>query len=73
MSNITDIEQLASIYGIPAAASIVKEIDYLDDVYRPFVEKSPFVALATVCEDGIDCSPRGDQPGFVRIADQKKH
>lgn len=71
MSFVLDVEQLAGIYGTPAQASIVKEIDYLDDVYRPFVEKAPFVALATVSEDGIDCSPRGDQPGFVRVQDQK--
>lgn len=71
MSFVLDVEQLAGIYGTPAQASIVKEIDYLDDIYRPFVEKAPFVSLATVSEDGIDCSPRGDQPGFVRVQDQK--
>lgn len=71
MSYISDIKQLSDIYGTPVAAAIVKEIDYLDDVYRPFVEKAPFVALATVSDDGIDCSPRGDQPGFVRVSDPK--
>jgi PPOX class probable FMN-dependent enzyme len=35
------------------------------------IEKSPFVALATSGPEGLDCSPRGDLPGFVRIHDAK--
>ncbi len=35
------------------------------------IQASPFVALATVGPEGLDCSPRGDLPGFVRIADPR--
>jgi PPOX class probable FMN-dependent enzyme len=35
------------------------------------IDKSPFVALATCGPEGLDCSPRGDLPGFVRIHDEK--
>ena len=35
------------------------------------IEKSPFAALATAGPEGLDCSPRGDLPGFVRIHDEK--
>ncbi|MFT6658366.1 pyridoxamine 5'-phosphate oxidase family protein [Maritalea sp.] len=71
MQFISSVEELARIYGQPSAPSLVKEIDYVADVYAQFIALSPFVGLATVAQEGIDCSPRGDKPGFVRIADQK--
>jgi PPOX class probable FMN-dependent enzyme len=39
--------------------------------YRAFIEAAPFVALATCGPEGLDCSPRGDGRGFVRIRDEK--
>ena len=39
--------------------------------YRAFIEAAPFFALATGGPGGLDCSPRGDAPGFVRVADEK--
>ena len=35
------------------------------------IEAAPFFALATCGPDGLDCSPRGDPAGFVRVADEK--
>lgn len=70
MQFISSVEELARIYGQPSAPSLVKEIDYVADIYAQFIALSPFVGLATVAQEGIDCSPRGDKPGFVRIADQ---
>jgi PPOX class probable FMN-dependent enzyme len=35
------------------------------------IDKSPFAALATCAPEGLDCSPRGDLPGFVRVHDEK--
>ncbi|MFX5734524.1 pyridoxamine 5'-phosphate oxidase family protein, partial [Acinetobacter baumannii] len=49
----------------------MKEIDYISDHYRAFIEASPFVILATSGPEGLDCSPRGDPKGFVRVADRK--
>ena len=69
MSRISSIEQLEAIYGHPAETSTVKEIDYISDEYRQLIEASPFAVLATHGPEGLDCSPRGDKPGFVRIAD----
>lgn len=31
----------------------------------------PFAVLATSGPEGLDCSPRGDAPGFVRIVDDR--
>jgi len=33
------------------------------------IEASPFFAIATLGPEGLDCSPRGDSPGFVRVVD----
>jgi uncharacterized protein len=71
MTRIATIEQLETIYGFPNDASTVKVADRVTPPYRILIEKSPFAALATVGPEGIDCSPRGDQPGFVRIHDEK--
>ncbi len=71
MTHITSLEALDQLYGEPVQAAVVKEIDRISDHYRPFIEKSPFVVVATVGPEGLDCSPRGDPAGFCRIADAK--
>ncbi|WP_029041821.1 pyridoxamine 5'-phosphate oxidase family protein [Cucumibacter marinus] len=68
---ITTIEALEAVYGTPNANSTDKEADCLIPSYRRYVEVSPFVALATVGPEGIDCSPRGDRPGFVRVHNER--
>jgi uncharacterized protein len=71
MSIITTIEDLEAIYGQPSEASTVKVADRVTPQYRVLIDKSPFVALATTGPEGLDCSPRGDRPGFVRVYDAK--
>ena len=71
MSVIGTIEQLEAIYGHPNDASTVKVADRVTPAYRILIEKSPFAALATCGPEGLDCSPRGDLEGFVRIHDDK--
>src|SRR5690242_8347526 len=68
---ITSVEQLEAIYGQPSGAAVWKEIDHINAGYRAFIEAAPFFALATNGPEGIDCSPRGDDPGFVRVADER--
>ena len=71
MTTVTTIEQLEAIYGQPAEAAIVKETDRITPDYARYIEASPFAMLATSGPDGLDGSPRGDKPGFVRIADER--
>jgi PPOX class probable FMN-dependent enzyme len=71
MSVIHTIEDLEAIYGQPNEASTVKVADRVTPQYRVLIDKSPFVALATCGPEGLDCSPRGDLPGFVRVHDPK--
>jgi len=70
MPRITTLEELDALYGAPMPPAIAKEIDYISDHYRAFIDRAPFVVVATVGPEGLDCSPRGDPPGFVRVRDQ---
>jgi uncharacterized protein len=68
---VTTLEALEARYDKPYGPSIVKEIDHINADYRKFIETAPFFALATSGPEGLDCSPRGDAPGFVRVQDEK--
>jgi PPOX class probable FMN-dependent enzyme len=68
---IATLEQLQSLYGEKMGASVIKEIDHINDAYRTLIEAAPFVAVATSGPEGLDCSPKGDAAGFVRILDNK--
>src|SRR3569832_2122197 len=71
MSLVSTIDQLESIYGETGLSSTAKVADHVTPHYRVMIERSPFAALATCGPEGLDCSPRGDLPGFVRIHDEK--
>jgi PPOX class probable FMN-dependent enzyme len=68
---VTTEAELEAIYGLPAGPAVIKEIDHISDHYRRFIELSPFVVLATSGPEGLDCTPRGDPAGFVRVADRR--
>ncbi len=68
---VTSDAELDRHYGQPVKVALIKEIDHLSPHYQAFVEKAPFVMIATVGDGGLDCSPRGDPPGFVRVHDEK--
>jgi hypothetical protein len=71
MSDVTTLEQLEALYSPVNPTAILKEIDHVNAHYARFIEASPFVILATAGPEGLDCSPRGDPVGFVRVADPK--
>jgi PPOX class probable FMN-dependent enzyme len=71
MHRITTLEELDALYGAPVQAALAKEIDYISEHYKAFIDQAPFVVVATVGPEGLDCSPRGDPPGFVRVQDRK--
>jgi PPOX class probable FMN-dependent enzyme len=68
---VVTIEELEALYGKPAGTSVAKEIDYISEGYRALIEAAPFVVIATCGPEGLDCSPKGDPAGFVRILDDK--
>ena len=68
---LTTVAELEAIYGQPGETSTVKEVARITPHYRAYIEASPYASLATSGPEGLDCSPRGDKPGFVRIHDGK--
>ena len=67
-----DQEVLAG-YRAPSQLVRDKEIDHVDEHCRRFIELSPFATLATTDADGWpDVSPRGGDPGFVKVLDASR-
>ena len=64
--------ELRDLLGEPSTLVQAKVVDYIHPVNRRFIELSPFVVVATARPDGgLDVSPRGDPPGFVRVLDER--
>ncbi len=68
MRTITNDADLRAVIGSPKELVVSKISDHLNELTRQFIERSPFVCVATKMPNGgIDVSPRGDPAGFVRI------
>jgi PPOX class probable FMN-dependent enzyme len=69
---VDSLAALEAIYSAPLApASTVKVAAAVTPDYAALIAAAPFAVLATSGPDGLDCSPRGDRPGFVRVADPR--
>jgi uncharacterized protein len=69
---ISTMAELEAHYNeAPHGPALIKEIDHINESYRALIDASPFFALATCGPDGLDCSPRGDPAGFVRVLDAR--
>lgn len=67
-----DAAAVRAAIGEPSELVQAKILNSLDRHCRSFIERSPFVLVATVGADGgADVSPRGDPAGFVRIVDDR--
>jgi len=72
ISGITTEGELRELIGSPAELVVSKIAPRLNDLTQQFIERSPFMCLATSAPDGsCDVSPRGDPAGFVRILDER--
>jgi len=71
LDTINTLAELKDIYDEPAENIITKQKDYLVKPAYDFIGQSSFLIMATANRDGIDCSPKGDAPGFVQILDDK--
>jgi uncharacterized protein len=64
--------ELREVIGSPSQLVAGKVADRLNEIFREYIERSPFVCVASVSPDGrLDVSPRGDPAGFVRILDER--
>jgi len=72
MTTITSLEELRARYAAPGARSLAKELAELEHHSKTFIEMSPFVVIASVGANGqTDASPRGGEPGFVQVLDER--
>jgi PPOX class probable FMN-dependent enzyme len=64
--------ELRDLIGHPAEIVCSKVTDRLNPLTREYVDRSPFLLIATSdAEGGCDVSPRGDPTGFVRVLDDR--
>jgi hypothetical protein len=68
-SIVTSVDTLRGLYAQPIERSAKKQLDHVNEAGRAFIAASPFLVLATGGQKGLDCSPKGDQPGFVEVAE----
>jgi len=68
---VTSLDDLAKIYAKPLPRVAVKETDYITEIGRAFIAASPFLVLATSNGTTLDCSPKGDAPGFVQLLNDR--
>jgi PPOX class probable FMN-dependent enzyme len=66
------VEQVRGIIGEQHPSVRVKVGDALDAMSIDFIQRAPFLVLATANLEGMtDVSPKGDEPGFVAVADPR--
>ena len=71
-SIVSSLDELAELYRAPGRIAASKKTSLLDDASCGIVARSPFVLIGTDGADGgLDVSPRGGPPGFVRVLDRR--
>ena len=72
MARLNSIDDLRKIIAEPRPTTRKKILDALDEQSIAFLERCPFALVGTTAEDGtIEVSPKGDEPGFIRVEDPK--
>lgn len=67
-----NIQDLRAIHGQPSERAQTKVLPYLDEKVQAFIKRAPFAVMASANANGdCDASPRGGQPGFIKILDEK--
>jgi len=63
---------MKEILGEDFPSQTAKVIDHIDPHCRTWIEKTPFITIATCDANGnMDVSPKGDPAGFVKVLDEK--
>jgi len=71
MTDLT-LDDLDRIYGQPKPTTKAKSLDHIDKYGRRFLALSPFCVISAADADGtMDVSPRGGEPGFVHVEDDR--
>ncbi len=68
-----ELADLDRLYQTPSPRAVAKAIDHIDPHAARFIALSPFCVFASCGSDGtVDASPRGGEPGFIKVADDKR-
>lgn len=68
---ITSVEELREFYEMPKPLVTESKLNFIHDHMAHFISLAPFVCISSETEAGLDASPRGGDPGFVKILDRK--
>jgi PPOX class probable FMN-dependent enzyme len=69
---LTTLSEIRELVGEPNPVTVHKISDRLDGPAREFIARSPFLVMSTVDASGMpQASPKGDEPGFVRVEDER--
>ena len=72
MARLTSTDDLRRIIAEPRPATRSKILDALDEQSIDFLKRCPFALVGTTAADGtVEVSPKGDEPGFIRVEDPK--
>jgi PPOX class probable FMN-dependent enzyme len=71
-SIVDSLDELAALYRQPSRLVASKKAGVIDEASAEVLARSPFVLIGTAGSDGgLDVSPRGGPPGFVRVLDDR--
>ena len=68
---ISSVAELRTYYDLPNPLVVKSKIDFLHDHMLHYMRLAPLIALASDTNAGLDCSPRGGEPGFVKAINRR--
>ncbi|MEM6891840.1 MAG: MSMEG_1061 family FMN-dependent PPOX-type flavoprotein [Pseudomonadota bacterium] len=69
---VSSEEEIRSVIPDQFSSQTGKIVDHIDEHIRVWIERSPFLTIATYNASGqVDISPKGDPAGFVKVLDEK--
>jgi PPOX class probable FMN-dependent enzyme len=72
VARLTSMDDLRRVIPEPRSTTRVKILDSLDDQSTAFLARCPFALVGTTAADGtVEVSPKGDDPGFIRVEDSR--
>jgi len=72
MARLTSTADLRRVIKEPNPRTVTKVLNELDEQSIDFLKRCPFALVGTTAADGtIEVSPKGDDPGFIRVEDSK--
>jgi len=72
MARLNSVADLRRIIAEPRPTTFKKILDALDEQSIEFLKRCPFALIGTTTADGtVEVSPKGDEPGFIRVEDPK--